>query len=146
MGKGSDRDWRVAVSLVKVNRKPRHLWRVVDHEGKVQESFVTKEIDKAAALRFSNKALKRHGRSKAILTDDLASYGAALKAMNSKSWQAPVRRWQNNRAENGHPPFRRHERAMNQFRRMRTLQDFVSVHASVHNHSTQERHLVSRDL
>jgi transposase-like protein len=28
-----------------------------------------------------------------------------------------VRRWKNNRAENSHLPFRRPERAMNQFRR-----------------------------
>ena len=30
------------------------------------------------------------------------------------------------------------------FRRMKTLQKFASVHASVHNHFNQERHLVSR--
>jgi putative transposase len=34
---------------------------------------------------------------------------------------------------------------MNRFRRMKTLQKFVSVHASVHNHFSQERHLVSRE-
>ncbi|MFZ3585066.1 IS6 family transposase, partial [Loktanella sp. DJP18] len=30
------------------------------------------------------------------------------------------------------------------FRRMKTLQKFVAVHASVHNHFNQERHLYSR--
>jgi putative transposase len=30
--------------------------------------------------------------------------------------------------------------------RMKTLQKFSSVHASVHNHFNQERHLISRDL
>ena len=30
------------------------------------------------------------------------------------------------------------------FRRMRTLQKFASVHASVHNHFNAERHLVDR--
>ena len=57
-----------------------------------------------------------------------------------------VGRWANNRAENSHLPFRRRERAMNRFRRMKTLQKFSSVHASVHNHFNQERHLVSRDI
>ena len=33
---------------------------------------------------------------------------------------------------------------MLRFRRMRTLQKFASVHASVHNHFNQERHLYSR--
>ena len=53
-----------------------------------------------------------------------------------------VGRWANNRVENSHLPFRRRERAMNRFRRMKTLQKFSSVHASVHNLFNQERHLV----
>jgi putative transposase len=55
-----------------------------------------------------------------------------------------VGRHLNNRAENSHQPFRRRERAMLRFRRMKTLQKFSSVHASVHNHFNQERHLTSR--
>ena len=55
-------------------------------------------------------------------------------------------RWLNNRAENSHQPLRRRERAMLRFRRMHTLQKFSAVHASVHNHFMQERHLVSRDI
>ena len=35
---------------------------------------------------------------------------------------------------------------MLRFRRMKTLQKFVSVHASLHNHFSQKRHLVSRDI
>ena len=54
-------------------------------------------------------------------------------------------RWLNNRAENSNLPFRRRERAMLGFRRMRTLQKFVSIHASVHNHFPTERHLQNRD-
>ena len=33
---------------------------------------------------------------------------------------------------------------MNRFRRMKTLQKFAAVHANVHNHFNQERHLVDR--
>lgn len=50
----------------------------------------------------------------------------------------------NNRAENSHLPFRRRERAMLRFRQMKSLQKFVSVHASLHNHFQLERHLVDR--
>ena len=57
-----------------------------------------------------------------------------------------VGRWLNNRAENSHQPFRRRERAMERFRRMKTLQKFAAVHGTVHNHFNQERHLISRDL
>ena len=53
-------------------------------------------------------------------------------------------RWANNRVENSHLPFRRRERAMLRFRLMKSLQKFTSVHANVHNHFNQERHLVDR--
>ena len=33
---------------------------------------------------------------------------------------------------------------MVRFRRMKTLQKFVSVHANVHNHFNTERHLIDR--
>ena len=35
---------------------------------------------------------------------------------------------------------------MQRFRSMRTLQKFSSVHAQVHNHFNQERHLVTRHV
>ena len=138
--------WHLDEMVVKVNGQRRYLWRAVDHEGEVLESYVTTLRDKAAALKFIKKAMKRHGRTREIVTDGLRSYGAALKALNAKSRQAPVRRWKNNRAENSHLPFRQRERAMIRFRRMKTVQKFVAVHASVHNHFAQERHLISRAL
>jgi putative transposase len=52
--------------------------------------------------------------------------------------------WLKNRAENSHQPFRRRERAMLRFRQMRSLQKFVAVHGSVHNHFNAERHLDRR--
>ena len=137
--------WHLDEVYVKINGEMHYLWRAVDHEGEVLESFVTKERDKAAALKFIKKAMKRHGRPKAIVTDGLRSYGAALKEIGAADRQETGRHL-NNRAENSHLPFRRRERAMNRFRRMKTLQKFASVHASVHNHFSQERHLVSRKI
>ncbi len=136
--------WHLDEVYVKINGEMHYLWRAVDHEGEVLESFVTKERDKAAALKFIKKTLKRHGRPKAIVTDGLRSYGAALKEIGGTDHQE-VGRWVNNRAENSHQPFRRRERAMLRFRRMKTLQKFSSVHASVHNPFNQERHLISRE-
>jgi putative transposase len=137
--------WHLDEVYVRINGEMRYLWRAVDHEGEVLESFVTKERDKAAALKFIKKAMKRHGRPQAVVTDGLRSYGAALKEIGAADRQA-TGRWLNNRVENSHLPFRRRERAMNRFRRMKTLQKFSSVHASVHNHFSQERHLVSREI
>jgi putative transposase len=129
---------------VKINGEMHYLWRAIDHEGEVLESFASKERDKAAALKFIKRALKRHGRTNAIVTDGLRSYGAALKEIGGTGCQE-TGRWLNNRAENSHLPFRRRERAMNRFRRMKTLQKFSSVHAAFHNHFAQERHLTSRE-
>jgi len=111
----------------------------------VLESFVTKKRDKAAALKFIKKLMKRHGRTAAIVTDGLRSYGAALKEIGGADHQE-TGRWLNNRAENSHQPLRRRERAMERFRRVKALQKFRSVHAAVHNHFNQERHLVSREI
>ena len=135
--------WHLDEVYVRINGEMHYLWRAVDHEGEVLESYVTKERDKAAALKFIKKALKRHGSPEAIVTDGLRSYGAALKELGAPDRQK-VGRWRNNRAENSHLPFRRRERAMQRFRRRKTLQKFASVHAVVSNHFNQERHLVSR--
>jgi putative transposase len=57
------RDWRWQLDemYVKLNGEMVDLWRAVDQEGKVLESYVTRERDKDAALAFMKKALKRHG-------------------------------------------------------------------------------------
>jgi putative transposase len=129
--------------LSKINGERHYLWRAVDHEGEILESYVTKKRNKVAALAFIKKALKRHGWAEKIVTDGLRSYPAAMRELGNLD-RREMGRWKNNRAENSHLPFRRRERAMLRFRRMNTLQKFVSVHASFHNHFNSERHLVDR--
>ena len=140
----SNWQWHLDEVFVKINGEQHYLWRAVDHEGEVLESFVTKKRDKAAALVFLKKAMKRYGNPKVIVTDRLASYRAALLEIKCGQKQ-DAGRWRNNRAENSHLPFRRRERAMERFRRMRSLQKFVALHSSVYNHFNNERHLNTRD-
>ena len=135
--------WHVDEMYVKLNGEMVYLWRAVDHEGEVLESYVTRSRDKKAALAFMKKALKRHGSPVAITTDALRSYGAAMDQLGNRE-KREVGRWANNRVENSHLPFRRRERAMQRFRRMSSLQKFASVHANVHNLFQLERHLVDR--
>ena len=125
--------WYLDEMFVKISGERHYLWRAVDHEGEVLESFVTKTRDKKAALKFLKKAMRKHGRPEVIVTDLLRSYGAALKEIGAARRQE-TGRWLNNRAENSHLPFRRRERVMLRFRRMRSLQKFAAVHASVYNH------------
>ena len=137
--------WHLDEVFVKINGERHYLWRAVDHEDEVLESFATKTRDKKAALKFLKKPLKRHGRAAEVVTDRLRSYGAVLRELGIGDRQE-TGRWTNNRAENSHQPCRRREWAMLRFRRMRTLQKFASVRASVSNHFNRERSLSSRDI
>jgi putative transposase len=135
--------WHLDEVFVKINGRLCYLWRAVDHEGEVLESVVTAKRDKAAALKFLKRIMKKYGRSQTVVTDGLCSYPAAMKETGIADRHEVGRRL-NNRAENSHQPFRRRERAMQLFRSIKTLQKFSSIHAQVHNHFNQERHLVSR--
>ena len=139
----SNWQWHLDEVFVKINGETHYLWRAVDHEGEVLEGYVTKRRDRKAAFKFLRKTMKRHGSADVFVTDKLRSYGAAMKEIGNADRQE-TGRWLNNRAENSHQPFRRRERAMLRFRRMRSLQKFVAVHASVHNHFNAERHLYNR--
>jgi putative transposase len=48
--------WRLHLDevYVKINGQMRYLWRAVDHEGEVLESFATVERDNVAALKATN--------------------------------------------------------------------------------------------
>ena len=137
--------WHLDEMFVKINGERHYLWRAVDREGEELESFVTKRRDNKVALKFLRKSMRRHGSPEVLVTDKLRSDGAAMTVIGNAERQ-DTGRWLNNRAENSHQPFRRRERAMLRFRRTRTLQKFVSVHASVHNHFNQEHALYSRQL
>ncbi len=139
----SNWQWHLDEVFVKINGETHYLWRAVDHEGEVLESFVTKRRDRKAALKFLRKTMKRYGSPHVIVTDKLRSYYAAMKVIGNAQKQE-IGRWLNNRGENSHQPFRRRERAMQRFRSMRSLQKFTAVHSSVHNHFNQERHLYPR--
>ena len=62
---------------MKINGERFYLWRAVDHEGEVFESFVTKRRDKAAAKRFLMSDVSTRG------TDLTFAAIAAMSASNS---------------------------------------------------------------
>jgi len=111
--------WHLDEVFVKTNGERHNLWRAVDQEGEVLESYVT-------------------------VTDLLWFYGAAMKVIGNAGRQG-TGRLLNNLAEISHMPFRRRGWAILRFWRMQILQNFVSGHSSVCNHFNQERHLYSRD-
>ena len=136
--------WHLDEVFVRISGETHYLWRAVDHEGEVLEVFVTKRRDRKAAFKFLKRAMKRYGQPKVIVTDRLRSYRAAMNVIGNAADQE-CGRWLNNRAENSHQPFRRREGAMAKFRDVKTLQKFVSVHASIHNYFNLDRHLIDRN-
>lgn len=129
--------------FVKINGVTHYLWRAVDQGGEVLESYITKKRNKKAALRFMKKALKNHGPVDIITTDGLHSHRAAISELGNQDRQK-ISRWANNKVVNWHLPFRRRERVMQRFQRIRSLQKFASVQAHVHNHLSSDRHLTDR--
>ena len=139
----SNWQWHFDEVFVKINGERHYLWRAVDHEGEVLESYVSKRRDRDAALKFINKSMKRNGQPRITITDKLCSYRPVMMIIGNAVCQE-TDRWVNNRAENSHLPFRRRERAMLSFRRTAAFQKFAYVEASLQNHFNQERHLYSR--
>jgi transposase-like protein len=69
--------------FVKINGKLCYLWRAVDHEVEVLETVVTAKRDKAAALKFLKRIMKKYDRPKSVVTDGLCSYLAAMKEVGN---------------------------------------------------------------
>jgi len=136
--------WHLDEVFVRINGETHYLWRAVDHDGEVLEVFATKRRDFRAALTFLKRAMRRCGRPQVIVTDRLRSYRAAMNVIGDAADQI-CGRGLNNRAENSHEPFRRREGAMARFRDIKTLQQFASAHASIHNNFNLGRHLNRRD-
>ncbi|PUB10055.1 putative transposase [Yoonia sediminilitoris] len=113
----SNWQWHLDEVFVKINGETHYLWRAVDHEGEVLESYVTKRRDRKAALKFLRNSMKRYGQLQIVVTDNLRSYGAAMKVIGNADRQQ-TGHWLYNRAENSHLPLRRRGRAMLRFRQI----------------------------
>jgi transposase-like protein len=88
-----------------------------------------------------SKLLKNHSLPKAIVTDRLKSYSAALKELNMNRLHVMGGR-SNNRAENSHLPIRRRERKMQRFKSQKSAQKFLSAYGSIYNLFNFQRHLI----
>ena len=75
--------WHLDEMYVKLNGEMVYLWRAVDQEGEILESYVTKTRDKDAALRFMKKTLKRHGHRR----DDHDRRPAVLQGSDDRAGQ-----------------------------------------------------------
>ena len=74
--------WHLDEVFIKVCGETHYLWRAVDQDGNVLDILVQSQRNAKAATRFFKKLLKglRYA-PRVMITDKLASYGAARKQM-----------------------------------------------------------------
>ncbi len=139
--------WHLDEMVVKIRGQRMYLWRAVDDEGEVLDILVQRHRNTAAALRLLRKLLKNQGiHPEAIVTDGLASYGAATRELGCKDRHRPGRLRENNRAENSHLPIRRRERKQQKFKSPGSAQRFLSTHAAVYTTFNVQTHLIRRPI
>jgi len=137
--------WHLDEVYTKINGKMVYLWRAVDDEGTVLDVVIQHRRNTKAATRLLRKLLRNQGiKPTRIVTDRLASYGAALKLLGLKHLQDIGGR-KNNRAECSHVPVRRRERKSHKFRSVHQAQKLLSTHAEIYNLFNHRRHLTSRN-
>src|ERR1700676_1420506 len=75
----SDR-WHLDEMVVRIAGKRMYLWRAVDHEAKILDVLLQRRRDRRAAVKLMRKLLRKQGFApKRVTTDQLRSYGAALR-------------------------------------------------------------------
>ena len=119
--------WHMDEVVLTMRGKKHYLWRAVDQHGNVLDILVQSRRNKQAAKRFFRKLLKvLEYVPRVIITDKLASYGAAKKELLASVEHRQHTRL-NNRAENSHQPTRLRERKMRRFKSAGHAQRFLSA-------------------
>jgi len=134
--------WHLDEVVLTIAGVKHWLWRAVDQDRMVLDILVQSRRDARAAKRLLCKLLKRQCRPpRVMVTDKLASYGAAKRAV-MPSVEHRKHKGLNNRAENSHQPTRRRERQMKCFKSPGQAQRFLSAHDGINNLFHLRRHQV----
>jgi putative transposase len=104
---------------------------------------VQRRRNKAAAKKFFRKLLKGlRYVPRAIITDQLKSYGAAKREL-LPGVEHRQQRYLNNRAENSHQPTRQRERRTQRFKSTGHAQRFLSAYGPIVSHFRPRPHQLS---
>ncbi len=132
--------WHLDEVFITINGATHYLWRAVDQHGALLDILVQSRRNKAAAKKFFRKLLKGlQYVPRVLITDKLASYGAAKREMLPSVEHRQHQRL-NNRAENSHQPTRERERRMRRFKSPGHAQRFLAAHGPITDHFRPRRH------
>ena len=81
--------WRMDETYIKVKGDWKYLYRAVDKEGKTVDFLLTATRDKAAALRFFEKAMKASGVPEKVCMDKSGANKAAMDEINARG-ETPI--------------------------------------------------------
>ena len=104
---------------------------MIDRSG-VLDMLAQSRRDKSAASAGCPSCWRQHRMPRVVITDKLASYGAAKKEI-TLGVEHRKHKALNNRAENSHQPTRSRERQMKRFKSAGQAQRFLSAHDQINN-------------
>ena len=84
------RSWRCDATYIKVKGRWTYLYRAVDKLGRTVDFLLRERRDVAAAKRFFNKAMKKHGTPRVITLD---AYAASHRAITELPSAGTLARW-----------------------------------------------------
>ncbi len=132
--------WHLDEVFMRINDVTHYLWRAVDQDGQVLDILVQSRRNKPAAKKFFRRLLKElQYVPRVLITDKLASYGAAKREV-LPSVEHRQRKRLNNRAENSHQPTRARERRMRRFMSAGHMQRFLAAYGPIASHFRPGRH------
>ena len=123
--------WRMDETYIKLKGARRYLYRAVDKEGedKTLDFLLTAKRDKAAALRFFDKAMKTSGVPEKVTMDKSGANKAAMDEINSTG-AAPIVvrqvKYLNNIVEQDHRAVKRVARPMLNFKSSRSAKNVLA--------------------
>lgn len=132
--------WHLDAVLIAINGVTHSRWHAVDQDGTVLDILVQSRRNKAAAKKFFRRLHKYLAYvPRVVITDTLASYGAAKREVLPSVEHRQHRRL-NNRAEHAHQPTRERERRMRRFKRPGHAQRFLAAYGPIATHCRPHRH------
>ena len=121
--------WRMDETYIKVNGVWKYLYRAMDKEGKTVDFLLTARRDKAAALRFFDKAMKASSVPERVTMDKSGANKAAMDEINGRGETLIIVRqvkYLNNIVEQDHRAIKRVTRPMLNFKSFRAARNVLA--------------------